>query len=434
VSSTAAGLDEAGFSIGTGLISASTANSPLLNAVLGGMLNTNLSLSAVSYDGLANAQINALSLLNNIATNASVNVGTIGGLANASATLGTVLQAEASVLSSAGTLTTAQAAALNGLQLLQAAIYGQPSVSVGNLLNVGAWQTAQAGYAAAPSALQATVNVLQVATAAIQLSGGGHAATIQASGLGLPGLSALTVSATAGSPMTNGYIGSGDGYVGASASTSQVAIGVGLTPAPVSVGVPGVAAVQVSLALPLNVSIANGTASLSSVACSTNAATDSTMTVTGSTGVATLDATLTAKVAVQVLGLNVLTTNITVPLNVQVGSSGPTPLTFTQSDVQNQVVKRISSTDLLSTTTASLMSSLSSQAGAKINVQLLGLNLPALNSLAPLVSSAVSLALTPLAATLDTVIDTTAAALGVQVGYMDVMATGVRCGVPALTH
>ncbi len=80
------------------------------------------------------------------------------------------------------------------------------------------------------------------------------------------------------------------------------------------------------------------------------------------------------------------------------------------------------------------MSTLSSQMGAKINLQLASLNLPALTSLTPLLTPALAAALTPLAATLDAVIDDATAALGVQVGYMDVMGTGVRCGVPAIVN
>jgi uncharacterized membrane protein len=40
--------------------------------------------------------------------------------------------------------------------------------------------------------------------------------------------------------------------------------------------------------------------------------------------------------------------------------------------------------------------------------------------------------LSPLAAALDPLVDGLLEALGVKLGYMDVTATGVRCGVPAL--
>ncbi len=434
VTATAAGLDEAGFSIGTGLVSVNSAESPVLNAVLGGMLGTSLSLSAVSYEGLANTQINALDFLSALASNATVNVATVGGLANASASLGTVLQVEAAVLKAEGAPSATLTAALAGLQALSANIYGQPTVQIGQLLNVAAWQTSNAGGVAAPTALQATVNAMQIATAAIELAQNGQTATIPTSGLSLAGLGSLTVSATVGSPMQNIYPGSGDGYIGAAAETAQVNMNVGLDPPPISIGLPSVAAIQMSLALPVSVHVASGTAYLSTIACGGNPATDANVTVTGASSIATLNATLSAHVAVQLLGATVLGTTIEIPLNVQVGAGGPTALIFTQADIQSGALKRIASEDVLSTTTSSLMSTLSSQMGAKINLQLASLNLPALTSLTPLLTPALAAALTPLAATLDAVIDDATAALGVQVGYMDVMGTGVRCGVPAIVN
>ncbi len=431
--SVAVGMDEAGFIIGTGLISASTANSPLLNGVLGGMLGTSLSLSAVDYDGLANTQINALNFLGPVATNAKVNVATIGGLASASAGLGTVLQAEITALNQAGTVTTASANALAGLQLLNTAVPGSPSVQMGQLLNASAWETAASsatGANVAPTALAASVNAFQVASAAIQLANGSNSVTVPTSGLGLPGLASLTVASAAGSPTQTAFPGGGVGYVGTGATTSQVnlTLGVQVTPSAINLGV---ASASLSLSMPTTVTIAYGTAQLTSISCGANPATDATMTVKGTTGLATITTTLTTHVAITLLGLPVLTTNVVVPMTVTVGSGGPTSLSFSQTDVTNQTVKRISSTDVLSTTTSTLASSLASQTNSKITVAVAGISLPVgfLTSLTSSVTSTLSTTIAPL---LDTVIDNVAAALGVQVGYMDVMATGIRCGVPAI--
>jgi uncharacterized membrane protein len=69
-------------------------------------------------------------------------------------------------------------------------------------------------------------------------------------------------------------------------------------------------------------------------------------------------------------------------------------------------------------------------------VTVLGINLSPL--LAPLITAltnTLSNTTNGLAATLlNPVIDQVTTALGVEVGYMDVTATGVRCGVPALVN
>jgi uncharacterized membrane protein len=430
VTSLAVGMDEAGFTIGTGLISVNTANSPLLNSVLGGMLGTNLSISAVSYQGLANTQIDALTFLNALATNANVNVATIGNLANASASLGTVLQAEITALNASGTPTGNSADALAALQALQSGVYGNPSVAIGALLNASAYETASAGAGAAPTALSASVNAFQVATAAIQLANGNNSLTISPSGLNLPGLASLSVSATAGTPAQTAFPGGGLGFVGTGATTSQVNMQLSLQVNPVAINV-GVASASASLSMPTTVTLASGKAVLTGISCGANPATDAVLTISGTTGIATIETTLTTHIAITLLGLPVLNANVSAPVTVQVGMGGPTALTFTQSDIANHVTKRISSTDDLATSTGSLASSLASQTNASINVQVLGLTLPSglVTGLTGGITSALSTTIAPL---LDTVIDNVASALGVQVGYMDVTATGARCGVPAI--
>jgi uncharacterized membrane protein len=439
VVSTAIGMNVAGFQIGTGLARIDTTQSPLLNPVLGGMLGTSVSLSAVSYQGLASTQLNALGFLDPLATSANVNVATIGGLANASANVKTILQAEASALGTSGSLTTAQANALTGLQLLSAAASGSGTVQIGQLLNAGVWPTTASDGSVSPTALQATVNAFQVATAAIQMANGTNSVSVPTAGLNLTGLANLTLSATAGTPATSGYPGAGLGYVGSSASTSQVNLAFTAAVPAQNINL-GVATASTALSVQVGVVLASGQAKLTSITCGANPSTDAVMTIAGTTSLGTITATLTGNIAINSLLGPLVTVKLNVPVTTQLGGSGPTTLSFTQADVANQTVKTIGSTNVLSTTTASLMTSLSqgasSQAAPQMAVTVLGINLSPL--LAPLITAltnTLSNTTNGLAATLlNPVIDQVTTALGVEVGYMDVTATGVRCGVPALVN
>jgi uncharacterized membrane protein len=63
---TAAQINEAGFSAGTGLLSL---DKGLANAILSALLGTSIDLSLVQYQGLANANVNALGFIDALATN-----------------------------------------------------------------------------------------------------------------------------------------------------------------------------------------------------------------------------------------------------------------------------------------------------------------------------------------------------------------------------
>jgi len=81
------------------------------------------------------------------------------------------------------------------------------------------------------------------------------------------------------------------------------------------------------------------------------------------------------------------------------------------------------STDMLST----LSSNLSNSLVLNVDASGLGLTVPAGSLI-----SGLSSALTPVFQATDGLLDPLLTALGVRVGTMDVTATGVRCGVPAL--
>jgi uncharacterized membrane protein len=98
-------------------------------------------------------------------------------------------------------------------------------------------------------------------------------------------------------------------------------------------------------------------------------------------------------------------------------------VSFSQSDISNDMVKTVSTNDVAQAVAATLLSNLT------FNVQLLGLNLGLGNT--P-VATATQSVLTTAAPSLDTVIDSLENVLGVQLGTASVSVNGLRCHNAAL--
>ena len=104
-----------------------------------------------------------------------------------------------------------------------------------------------------------------------------------------------------------------------------------------------------------------------------------------------------------------------------IGGAAWRSLTFTRSDVDAGRSQRVSSQDIAQASVASLFGNLT------VDVKLLGLGI----GLGGVGASAKGV-LTGLAPVLDQTLNGLTSALGVSLGYADVSATGLRCGVPAL--
>lgn len=97
---TARRIPQATIRVGSGLISLDTQDSEILNAVFGGLLDSSVSLDAVSYEGLANARISLTDLLE-----AEGSAGTVDELLSSSLSLGEALELFAEAASRAGVAT-----------------------------------------------------------------------------------------------------------------------------------------------------------------------------------------------------------------------------------------------------------------------------------------------------------------------------------------
>ncbi len=407
-------LNEAGLVAGSGLVSV---NNGLANAVLGSALGTSVSLSAVSYQGLANAQINALDFLNALATQAHMTTGTYGQLLATTVSVQSVVSAEISALNKEGTSPTAVAT----LQSLDAEIGSSATIPLSSLINAGPWANAKVGTIDPNTVLQTSINVLQIVSFSAQIANGSNLIAAQ-SATSIPGIATVDVAMTAIEPAQGSYYALGP--VGSTVHTSQIrlllnihllsGINIGLVSAPVN--------------LQLYLEVANGTAALQSISCSASPATDAQVSVLASSGLAnayignvsptSVMSNFSQPVVPSAATLLSVAGVVTVTGSAEVAAQGSSQnLYFSQAQISAQTAQTVSSTNTLSNLLQTLQSTLVLQSTP---VPL------------PTVTAALTPLLAPVFAGLDTVIDQTLITLGVRVGYLDVTVPGDRCGVPAL--
>lgn len=163
-------------SIRSTIATVNSANSALLNALVGNMLGGSVNISAVGWDGLLDSDINLLSYLDQLAIDLGVAAGNYTQLLNTQASLTQLIQTAATVVQANG----ATADILAALGSLQAAVSAQiPELELGDILKL------QTG--AVSTALDANVQLFQLLQAMVQLanSKSAVAAVIPANLLGL---------------------------------------------------------------------------------------------------------------------------------------------------------------------------------------------------------------------------------------------------------
>ena len=342
-SSIGANTPEAGFSIGTYLINASTQQSPMLNVLLG-QLGT-ASVTAVGYEGLATTYVTLGQLIT-----------ASGGALSANNVLTTSLSAQQwqSIwqtatanqvtllgLNCSATPTPTTCAAKTALSSTYLTLTPSKSVELCQLLTVN-FNNTNYGCGSGPiptQGLNASVNVLQSLTAEAELANGSSGVNLNVAGMlggsdGLLNFGSVNLSLQMIQPAQVAY-----GPVGTTATTAQVksTLSVGLSTLGINLG---------TLSIPL--SAASGTATLHSVTCVDNSMLNTqingttqalsttvtltlgalvtnaaTMTVTG----ANSSATYTQSVVPPTVATATATPNPTNPVNI--GTTAPTAvLTF----------------------------------------------------------------------------------------------------------
>lgn len=301
--------NEACFSLGSYAARINSANSVILNAVVNKALGGSLNLDAVSYQGLANANVTLQQLA------VQLGVGTVDQLLTTNVSLGQLYLATAQVLQRNGN--TAAATVLNTIAA---------SITLAHNITLGSLLSASSGSGAAETA---SVNVLNLLQTTVQIANG-------ASAISIPGLSANLGLATA--TTTLNLISPATPYVcdvaggGRTASTAQVGLSVTGTLTP-----PSLLGLTVSNATTsVTVNAAKATGTLTGITCgSLTAASPSgedvnvksalvgagisqTLTISGNTADSGLLGLLSSIVSVQVSG------SLTISVSTNDPSTGKT--------------------------------------------------------------------------------------------------------------
>ena len=118
------------------LLSVDTTKSPVLNAVLGGLLGGSINLSVADWNGLISTDVNLLKFLDQLALKLNVGAGRYDEVLTTQATVGTMLDAMIKAMQAGGTTAQATITALGELKASANLASAQPLVRLGDLLGV----------------------------------------------------------------------------------------------------------------------------------------------------------------------------------------------------------------------------------------------------------------------------------------------------------
>jgi uncharacterized membrane protein len=277
-----------------------------------------------------------------------------------------------------------------------------------------------------PSGLSARTDALSLLTAAALLASGGRQVALDL-GAALPGLLGATVELAIGEPPQHSAwftVGAPGAVVRTAQTRLRVVVSVG--------GVPGVLGASVRLPLYLELAFAEGR--LEDVACPSGRPDSLAVTIAARPGVA--DAwigdvdpaslqSFAGKPAVQparIASLPLIA--VTGTAHAAVANPQPTPLRFSATDIAAGTTKSVSTHSFTGSLFASLLGDLT------LDVSIVGIDL----GLSGLVRGGVTSALATAAPSVDALVGTLLAALGVKVGEADLRVTGGSCGRAVLVQ
>lgn len=411
---TAASTAVASFAIGSRLLAL---NGGLLNAVLGSLLGTSLSLSVMDYQALANAKIDALDFLSALSTKANLTAATYADVLDSNVKIGDVVGALVTAQQAAGGVN----AATSALQQVSLALAGiTTTIAPGKLIDLGPYRDLPTGQKP-PAGVN--LSALDVLNAAANLANGGHQVAAAAN-LNLPGIASVSLTATVGEP-PQGSSWITVGTQGASVHTAQTRVLLLVK----LIGSGSVSAVN----LPIYVEVASGTAILDAVSCGYPDVSSSTVQLgvtpgivdawIGNVSTAELNNFTSKPNPGPAMLVDLGAVKVAGKAHAGIGNTAPTPATFSYADTQAMTKKTVTTTNFTRSLTASLLGDLS------LNVQLgpLGLPIPGLGGLVTGIIGGAT-------GSIDQLLAQVLATLGVGVGQADVWVTGVRCDRAVLVN
>lgn len=422
-------LPLAGIAIGTNAVNSGIAQ---LNNLIAALVGSSPNLTLAERNALDATPISAFRLIDQLALASGGQDQTIETVMASGVNLTTLAGAAAAALSAqASSLSPSQSVALTALSRIAGGSGGSPSVQVSEFFAFRAHQKR-----AAKDLVSASNDSIGVPALSLLM---GYAQTAKQNALvnvnqviALPGIATISVSTV----LSKTAIGAGPkgiaaiGPVGASAYSSQgrVKLDISLL-TPISINL-GLINLSLPLTIPVIADIGYGSASISSITCGPDRASATDIAVGAQSGA--------VRLYIGTAPLNQLE-NMTAPLspspavlistplvsvsgstNADIAQSGLQTLHFDWSDIGLGTVKRVDGTPSI---TAALQ-----QANTNLSIAVTNAPLGIGALLSPLVRTQVSAVLTALQPVLDPLL----ANLGIRAGTIDVRATAVRCGLPAL--
>lgn len=410
---TAANTAMATFSIGTRLASL---NGGVINQLLSQTLGGTVDLTVMDYQSLADLHVDMFDFLNAVATEARLTGPTYNSILTTD--IGPVDAVRALSTVARGN-PVANSASLRVLSTIEKAtrttakIKLRPSIDLGPYANIPVSDKPAASL---------DVSAFEVLSAAARLADGAHQVDVGLA-LDVPMITSTSVRLTIGErPVSSGW--TAVGRPGATVETAQTRLALRVSILPANL--------LASINLPIYLDIAKGTATLVRVKCpSPKSAESVTLAVTpgiaeawiadlptaawdGFSVMSSPQPAALAKVGlVQVMG----------QAHVRIGNQKPTDVTFSASDIRNNVVKTVATKDYLASLTSSLLGDL------KLAVKAGGLGIAL-----PGDQTAIKNAIAGVAAPIDEVIFSILTFLGIGLGEADVRVQDVRCDGAVLVN
>jgi uncharacterized membrane protein len=404
----------ASFSVGSRLASL---NGGVVNALLGNLLGTTVSLSVMDYQSLANANIDLLKVFDQLAIKLNLTAGTYNDLLNTDISYGTLLNA----IGQTTGVTPAVAAIVKTLE--RTVGNTKLTVKLKDIMDIGPLGSRLIGRS---DGLTVQTDIFNLVSATANAANGSDNQIDVDLGATIPGLGGLTLSVAVGEPPV-GSKALGIGRTGSIVRTAQTRIALTTS----IDGITGLLGIRIKV--PLYIEVANAEGRMSSITCPTGS-TGATVNVEAVPGVLELSlgdvdtaafanfgkdprVTKTKLVATPALNLTALAYANATNVNA-------TQLSFSPSDISSQKVRQASTKNTVSTLMDSLIRNL------QLEVDILGIRVAVPSALLGGLSDTLRLLTTPLDQVLYSVLST----VGVKIGEVDVRVGGASCRNPVLVQ
>ncbi|HVU21233.1 MAG TPA: TadG family pilus assembly protein [Rhizomicrobium sp.] len=424
--STATRIPAATFGAGTRL---AELNGGLLNAILGRLWGSNISLTLVDYQALLTTNVDALTFLDQLAVDCHI-TGTYSELASADVTVGQVIQALVET-TQAGAANGDTAAALVALKALALQIGGGATMRLSDIVDIAPLLPRSIGSIHEGKETGLGLNIMGLLSASAR-----NAAANGTIDLGTAiSVPVLNTSVSARLAAGNKMAQIADAQVGSTIHTGQIRMALTVTMTNVDLGV-----LVASVVLPIYLEVATGQAELTAMPCQSggtlvdiDAASKLTTLGFGTVSDSALSDFSQPVTPVAAPIINATLLGIPIQVNVAgsagVNGSGPDMLSFSQDDIDSGTIKSPGNADLtpFDDLSANMTFSTTILGQPGLLAGLLNTQLKALvAALAPVMRNVVTQLNTPVNSALTT--------LGVQLGTIDVRVFDAKCKTPTLVQ